>query len=107
MTARLEHWATFGEDDPWAAPELQRTYLKGRVYDDPRFVDGSIVATAYIVRTEGRSVFTDRGEEFVLGERHPNYAAWMEVHGLPFDPANPVRMVSKRTVVKEVPRADR
>lgn len=47
---RLKNWSVFQhEDNGFLPPELQKSYLQGDVYGNPRFEDGDFVTTSRII----------------------------------------------------------
>ena len=74
-TSTLEQWALTCDNDPYKAPEAQRTLITGRVYGHPRFVDGSMVSTSPPVSLEGEILITKSGSKYKLGDMNAEYEA--------------------------------
>ena len=71
---RLENWSVTYKPDPWAPPELLPKLLRGNVYNHPDFADGSEITTSAIVEvTAIRTVITNSGHEYKLGEPAEDY----------------------------------
>ena len=92
MERRLENWSVV-VDDPFRAPETGGQCLAGNTYGDPRRADGTHVVTSPVVSVNGALVTTRSGSVYRLGEASAEYVAWLAEYGIPFDPANPVRVV--------------
>lgn len=94
MTTRLENWS-IRTDNPYAAPEVARVLLVGRVYGHPRgrHADGKMVQTSRVLKAEGRSI-TTRNTTYELGEADLEYQQWMKDNGVSFDPDNPITLKS-------------
>ena len=71
---KLEHWSLVA-DDPYKAPELQRPSLRGEVYGNPNFDDGTIVITSTVMSVDvtTQSATTRSGSVYELGEVDPEW----------------------------------
>lgn len=83
----LKNWSlACSSVDYYKAPELQTIALQGEVYDDPRFPDGTFIATTRVVDVvdygDYKIAKTRSGSEYRLTkenvnpaaeERYPNY----------------------------------
>lgn len=87
---RLENWSvTFGDVDPYTAPELLRPRLQGNVYNSNRFTDGEFILTGPLISAQGRQAATKQ-TVYILGEVDPQYRAWLAEHRPDWDPENPI-----------------
>lgn len=87
----IQEWAVHA--DPFAAPELRRVYLHGRVYGHPREGDGKSVITSKIRDSKGRIVTTESGTVYRLGRINRKYRRYLKKEGIPYDPRNPIKMI--------------
>ena len=71
---RLENWSVVALiQNPYMAPEARGRALTGRVYDDPRFENGTTICTTALVGVSGQTVTTRSGSVYELGEVDPAY----------------------------------
>lgn len=99
---KLENWATITSPDPWLAPELQRLYLVGTVYnhsDPERHPDGKEIRTSYIVEAQGRVVKTASGSVYKLGRIDPDFREFLRTERPGWDWRNPITVIE--TVIEE------
>lgn len=69
MPMRLENWAVVAmPSSPTQAPELWRQRLHGKVYNNPKFEDGTIITTSCIESKRNGKVVTQSNSEYLLGE---------------------------------------
>lgn len=85
---KLECWYTTHGD--YDAPELP-----GRLCGVTE--SGKRVVTSRIVKAVGRTVRTESGSEYELGEADPEFVAYLNSNDYQFDPENPIRTVSRIT----------
>lgn len=96
MFVILEEWSVRTSDDPYMAPELCGIVLVGKVQRHPKKPDGSRVITSAVLHAEGRTVRTQSGTVYRLGEPSAKYRAWLAEHRPNWDPENPIIVVSAR-----------
>jgi len=101
MTARLEDWFMSWTRTPYSAPEQRGKTVIGRVYGDDRFDDGELVRLGRLAKSEGRIITTRKGDVFELGKPEAGYLEWLKSQGVPFDDANPVKLVEEYTSMAE------
>ena len=90
---RIEGWAlVYDHDDGYTPPECVRRCLKGEVYGHPRKADGETVRTSPIASVDGLHVLTSSGSLYLLGEPRPDYLDYLLGQGIPFDPADPIKV---------------
>lgn len=70
---RLENWCIVSDGDPYLAPEMQKSYLNGKVYGHPRFDEGHYVTTSRIIEVKDGKVHTRSGSVYELGKVDPSY----------------------------------
>ena len=88
---KLKNWAVIGKDwDGYTAPELRKIYLKGQVFDNPKFPDGSVVSTSHIVSSTGKAISTASGSVYFLEEPATEYLEWLTESGYTFSEENPI-----------------
>ena len=75
MSIRLENWALLSDADGFKAPELVLYRFRGKVYNHPRFNDGSGIVTTAIESYKNGIFVTASGSEYTLGEVNPEYEA--------------------------------
>jgi len=95
---KLTCWGT--KRDAFMAPET------GPCIVGTRQPDGKRIATSPIVEVDGRFVQTASGSVYELVDADPDFVAFLKSKGYPFDPENPIKLVSKfqdLTVVKGWP----
>ena len=92
---RIEQWAViYVSGDDYMPPECRKRALLGSVYGHPSFEDGKVVTTSALIggsdlAAEGHVVQTDN-RQYLLGEPHKSYLAWLEKKGIAFDPKKPI-----------------
>lgn len=94
---RLEDWFIgWDKHDGYRAPEERMKCVIGRVYGHATFADGSDVklGMAALTKSEGRVITTTAGEVYELGRPEPAYREWLRTAGIPYDDANPVKLVA-------------
>jgi hypothetical protein len=78
---RLDNWSVTGRNvSPYQAPETIRRCLKGKAYGHPRFDDGGVVKTSYIVKADKRIITTRSGSVYQLGKIDPLYRRWLKIN---------------------------
>lgn len=93
---RIVNWSCENaRRDPFCAPETAGLVVTGVVYGHPRKPDGAKVTTSPIVEVHGREFVTASGNRYELGDPAPEYVAWLETIGKPYDPAHPIRDMRK------------
>ena len=84
---RLNNWGvTYLSDSPFIPPECNPTCLSGYREGEDR-----PVRTSPIVEVNGRIVRTESGSTYFLGEPSPEYLAYLEKIGYPYDPDQPIK----------------
>lgn len=77
---RLENWSVGSNSmSPYAAPETCSLHLQGRVYDHPRFDDGTPITTSSISLsglTTPLTMRTRSGTVYQLGQISEDYCDW-------------------------------
>jgi hypothetical protein len=96
---RIENWSVghFYRDNGYRPPESNPTVIRGAVYGHPRHPDGRHVKTSAIVEAVGRTVTTENGSTYQLGEPDPKYVEWWEVQGKVWNPEQPIIMKERGT----------
>ena len=75
---KIRHWSVVGDNsNPYNPPELRTAHLQGNVYGHPRFPDGTQVRTSAIKDVKKRTVFTQSGSKYVLGNISSRYREWL------------------------------
>jgi hypothetical protein len=92
---QINEWSIVGAPQPYRAPEIAEKSLKGRVSGHPKFDDGQMVRTSFIVSLDGGRVRTQSGSVYELGEPSPDYAEWCYRRGYR-DPRELVEEVYRR-----------
>lgn len=95
---RLEDWSVHRDSrDPYRAPELCQTSVKGKVYGDPtgRFGDGERIRV-FPRSATGRTIHT-RSSNYDLGEMSPDFRAWLDAEGYVIDPQNALNFTRKES----------
>ncbi len=70
---KLENWSIVCRYDPYRAPELQSSILRGNVFGDPRFEDGARIDISAIDCIDRDEIVTCSGRRFQLGTVDPEY----------------------------------
>jgi hypothetical protein len=71
--------------------------LCGQVVGHPTFEDGHRIQTSAIVRTRGRSVWTESGSHYQLvGGPEAGYVSWCAENNVSIDDESPVRILWHR-----------
>jgi hypothetical protein len=84
---QLEKWGvSYRSGDLYLAPEVNPVCLVGYRDNDPR-----PVITSPIVEVNGRIIRTQSGSTYFLGEPSPEYLAYLESIGYPYDEENPIK----------------
>ena len=92
---KLDNWSCGPViDDPYLAPERAGLCLHGTVTGHHRIPDGETIRTNRVAKVNGRTVVTESGTVYELGNPDPEYLAWMAQHNIPFDPDFPIRVRS-------------
>ena len=89
---KLQDWYMSGS--PWAAPEVSRSSVSGRVFGHPDFDDGSMVRTGPPVRIEGRE-FETTSTIYRLGRVSAEYRSWMKGQDLPYNRRQPIKRLER------------
>ncbi len=90
---KLDNWSVLSNADPYLAPELRKSCLKGVPTGHPRKPDGKVIYTSSIVSVAGRKITTRSGTVYCLGRIDPNYRKWLRDQGLEYNPRNPIKVV--------------
>lgn len=78
---KLENWSvTARPTDPYQAPELWGSCLRGDVKGHPKLGDTE-VTTSLIKNVNGRIVTTHSGSIYELGKVDEDYVKWCEENG--------------------------
>lgn len=81
-----------GPIDPYLPPEVKNLSVQGEVYGHPKFEDGTHITTSRIIDTRGKLVKTLSGTRYrLVGDPHPDYAAWCQEQGIDLDPEAPFK----------------
>lgn len=88
---RINVWSTYR--DAFTAPEVPPC-VQGRI------PNGRHIITSPIVRSEGRTVWTESGSHYELGEPDPRWLEWLASNDYQFDPENPIKTVKKLSNLK-------
>ena len=89
---KLENWAVITKDvSPYLAPELRKPCLTGNIFDDDRFVDGTIITTSAITDIDQRKIRTKSGTIYELGKVKPEYQKQFPDYNL--DGPNPIKFI--------------
>lgn len=93
VTGKLENWVVTSRDSVYTAPELRRSCINGKIYNDikGRFTDGEIITTGTIIKTEGRVVYTKRSS-YELGKPLPLYLEWLVENGYEYNVEQPIKI---------------
>lgn len=79
MVVRMENWCAVPTiNSVYMPPEQRGTSVKGQVYGHKRFEDGDSIVTSRIIGVDGRTVTTESGTQYVLGEINADYLKWCE-----------------------------
>jgi hypothetical protein len=80
---RLEEWSIVSiPSNPFQAPELWSKRLSGKVYDDDRFEEGSIVTTSRLVELNLKSGYAlTKNTRYELGSPSDEYIEWLTSQG--------------------------
>ncbi len=79
---RLENWSLTQTLDPYQAPELAVVRLRGYIYEDNRFLDGSPIITSRVLTVSLiNKVAQTRNTKYELGEIDPDFLKWMNENG--------------------------
>ena len=92
---KLESWFVTWIGDAFTAPEVRGKAVAGLVYGHDQFPDGAKVLIGQLVKSEGWIVTTKLGEVYELGKPEAGYLEWLKSTGIPFDEANPVKLVDE------------
>jgi hypothetical protein len=86
----LEQWyTTIDPPDPYEAPEVVTPRLVG-------LCDGDKIITSRIASAKGRRIMTENGSVYILGTAERGFLSHLRRNGYPFDPENPIKLVTKR-----------
>jgi len=70
----LENWfVSYIQEDPYMAPELCPRCLKGDVFGNEKFEDGSFIRTSDIKGKRNDKIVTHSGSEYELGVPDKEY----------------------------------
>lgn len=79
---RIENWSIGSAHfNPYQAPELQKKYLYGEIYDDEksRFEDGTYISTSRIIHLDlENNVAETRNTTYILGKPSEDYLKWLK-----------------------------
>jgi len=88
--ARIEDWSIVGS--AFQSPELRQMQITGKVYNDPRFIDGEPITTSAIRASAGCRVET-QNTIYNLGRMSEGYLEWCFHNGIVVDPLEPVKTI--------------
>ena len=92
---RLENWSIVSDNpNPYTPPEAVAHYLRGAVYGNPKFEDGSFVTTSLVIGSTGRLCQTKGGHTYELGQVDLHYLDYLKSINRPLDETNPVKVIS-------------
>jgi hypothetical protein len=91
---RLEQWyAHYAGGTAYTAPELRGLAIVGLLVDHPLRPDGTRVKTSRVVSATGRTVRTQSGSVYELGDIDPAYRAYLDEQGILYDHEHPIKLV--------------
>ena len=90
---KLDNWSVLSDQDPYRAPEMRSSRLKGIPTGHPRKQDGKTIYTSPVVSVDGRKVTTRSGTVYRLGRIDPLYRKWLRDQGLEYHPRDPIKLV--------------
>lgn len=71
---RIEYWSmVYYPEDPYMPIELKSRRLRGHVYGNQNYKDGTIVLTEEIARVDKDVIITINNQQYSLGRPDPNY----------------------------------
>jgi hypothetical protein len=73
---KLENWEITGDNDPFIAPECQKIYITGEIYNHPGFLDGTRITTSSIQGVEDNNIVITKNSKYELGEPDVVYVEW-------------------------------
>ena len=88
MQYHLHRWSVVG--DYGIAPEARHIRLCGF-----RNTEERMVFTSAVVEANGRSITTESGSVYILEDIDPDYLLMLRDNNIPYDPENPIRIISK------------
>lgn len=93
---RLEDWFIgWNAGQEYVAPEFRTKCIAGRIYGHPFIEDGTDVKVSLsgLAKSKGRVITTKMGEVYELGKPEPGYRQWLQRENVPYDDANPIKLV--------------
>jgi len=96
----LREWSvvfTHETEDVYKPPEAYSRSVAGKVYDNPKFQDGTEVVTSRIHKVQGRIVITRSGSVYELvGDPSNGYLEFLKDIGRPYDSDNPIQFIKRK-----------
>jgi hypothetical protein len=90
---RIEQWSVqYAICSAYTAPERRGMKIVGLLVDHPLRPDGTRVKTSRVVSATGRTVRTQSGSVYELGDIDPAYRAYLDEHGIPYDHEQPIKV---------------
>lgn len=88
----LRDWSVVSD----SKPELASRKLRGKVYGNPSFEDGSEITTSRISNVNGREIVCISGSIYVLeGEPNSEYTEWCAKNGYTIDAETGISCTTK------------
>tara|TARA_R100001244_G_scaffold97646_2_gene73059 strand:- start:1199 stop:1513 length:315 start_codon:yes stop_codon:yes gene_type:complete len=83
----LENWSVGINNNGYQPPELNYSFLVGRVYNHSVKEDGKVIETSWIskINRETETVKTYSGSEYTLGTPDPEWVEWLRARGMEND----------------------
>tara|TARA_Y100001951_G_C11244047_1_gene242286 strand:- start:87 stop:356 length:270 start_codon:yes stop_codon:yes gene_type:complete len=88
MNPIIHDWSIIGSC--YQAPEIREMKITGKVYDDPRFIDGEPITTSVVQASMNNTVET-QNSVYDLGRISEEYLEWCFNNGIVIDPTAPVK----------------
>lgn len=88
---RIEQW--YVTQDPYTAPELRGSGIKGAIYGHPTYPDGSSIELGVVASVNGRVLSFHDGTEVELGEIAQGYRGWCGLTGKTIDESEPFKLI--------------
>jgi hypothetical protein len=93
MSKVIENWFTKPGGNGFTAPEVAGITICG-------MLDGKLIRTSTVRSFQGRTVVTNSGTVYHLGQIDSEFLDHLKANNYPFDPENPIRLVNKLTELK-------
>jgi len=90
---RLEQWSVqYAICSAYAAPERRGMKIVGLLVDHPLHPDGKRIKTSRVVSATGRTVRTQSGSVYELGDIDPAYRAYLDEQGISYNREHPIKV---------------